>query len=88
MNFKIQPEASQHLCRKCSSGTVAENESGRIVTQCEYIKSPIPFLVTRCTSFQDRTDVDQWTFEKIAWHIDVNKKGEFIGFKPPKKRDE
>lgn len=81
MRIKSRRES---LCDTCKHGqrTVMDRGEFRYCTQIsQYIKG----LVSECSDYRPKNVPEEWEFSKIAWVIEVNKRGEPMGFVPPKK---
>jgi hypothetical protein len=87
MRIKLQPTI-KGLCVRCRNGHVTEDSAGHVEVWCNLLMEPkrMGRAVLRCTDFNERGRDDEHEMRRIAWTLDVNKRGE-MGFRPPKKDD-
>ena len=92
MNFNIKDgtRPDKRLCDSCRYGHIMKGpKQGDEIAMCAYgADSQItPFPVVECNKYKRTGDMDEYEAAKIAWVIEV-KAGKFMGFVPPKKRDD
>lgn len=75
------------LCEDCLHGMVTRFATGETQTICSEqhpsfgVKGP----VSECSAYDYRWGRTDWEMDKVAFILERNKKGEVIGFRPPKK---
>lgn len=87
MRMKIKNETKPNidLCRSCSYATIAEGVAGtQQVKQCTQL-GRVPFPVTSCSQWEDKSATALWDLQQIAWVIEI-KGGRPIGFLSPAER--
>jgi hypothetical protein len=77
-------EGRVSLCDTCKYGQRTVTDKGEF-RYCSQISQYIRALVSECSDYVAKNAPDEWDFRKIAWIIEVNKRGEPLGFRPPKK---
>jgi len=77
--------STQSLCVSCREGLVVEGqkESDR-VTYCTMLRRNVPFIVTACGSYEDKSLPSLWDMRQIAHRIVLDKSG-VAGFLTPAK---
>lgn len=87
-HFKVHGATTRddnlHLCRTCRNGQVTESSRGDMLTLCgNYGQRMIPFLVNKCTDYDDKTQPAEYDMSKIAWRVCSDKKN-VVGLIDPK----
>jgi len=83
MQFKIDQD-ERGLCPRCKNAQIIKYTDGSFTIDCSefgLIKKP----VESCTAYNDPKTPSEWDMRQIAWIINSDKKGNFIGFIKPKK---
>lgn len=83
------PQHDIDICRTCIHAVFIKGQSLKEdEKRCGALSRPWPqYAVTSCTEYIEKTKMTRSEMERIAWVVETNKKKEFIGFKPPEKRD-
>jgi hypothetical protein len=74
------------LCRTCQyAHYIKGNSISEIILECSarYEPSTMPFEAVECSKYEDKRKPDRHTYEKIAWHINTDRKTGTIGFLSP-----
>jgi hypothetical protein len=87
MNFKIK-DSGKTLCRSCTHSFVTTDERGTERTLCHYSGELISIKtrIVKCNQYESVNMLSEWKATQIGWVLEV-KKGEVIGFKPPKRNE-
>lgn len=91
MKFKIQggtAKGDEHLCTNCRYATHMETVRGEEVTLCAIMAERhgggvfrVKERVSKCSSFDDKSQPELWEMRKMAYYLTQDKKGGIIGFK-------
>lgn len=86
--FGDTPQHDVDLCRTCYHAVFIKGRSmNEEQKRCGVIYKPWPqYPITSCSEYVEKTKMTRSEMERVAWVVEVNKKKEFIGFKPPEKR--
>lgn len=87
-NYGDTPQHDKDLCQTCAHMVQVIGRSFKEERKfCKELSSwqhPLPPVVTKCGLYVERTKMTRWEMERVAWILEVNKKKDFIGFRPPK----
>lgn len=76
------------LCQSCSESHIVTFGDGRRLVRCGALyQAPIIVYgdVYECSLYDQKGQVSRSDMEKIGWILEVGRRGEPIGFRPPKK---
>lgn len=87
MRFKIRggttSDQTTSLCVSCRSATIVNGPrlSDQIIA-CSRLEGDnrIPFVVTSCSNYSDKTTASLWHMEDIAWILRSDPKRKQVGF--------
>jgi hypothetical protein len=86
LNIKQQTDVEVDLCRTCRYATLVEGSTAtQRINRCSCLGARVPFPVTSCNEWQDRSATDLWDMKQIAWVVEV-KGSRPIGFLNPDQR--
>lgn len=71
------------LCKNCRLGVTMSGENREEYTFCRYTERGVPFRITNCSQFDDKSTTSVHEMEKIAWKLCADKKGNTAGFLSP-----
>jgi hypothetical protein len=84
----IVKEKPSTLCATCSHALRAEDEHGRLLlSRCNAGSATslvVRSNVTTCNEYDFAYGGEAWKYKEIAWIIEVSKTRKFLGFRPPK----
>ena len=91
-NIKDGTRPDIRLCDTCKHSQIIKgSQQGQEIVHCLAggFSRPwnVPFKVVECSDHSAKNSLDRYDAEKIAWIIEV-KAGKFMGFVPPKKRED
>jgi hypothetical protein len=84
-------QGSESLCVTCRWAHIVRGFSAsehQVFCRSLYRHPPVRFLVSQCSSYDDRRLPSKWDMEKIAWVLLTKKAGRSIGFVTPKQFQE
>lgn len=85
---RMKDETKHKLCASCSFCMRIVLVGGRESVTCQWGQSRrITEPVESCTGYDYRYACPPGDMTRVAWVLDVNKKGQVIGFRPPEKDD-
>lgn len=90
MAYGDTPKHDHDLCKTCANAFFIEGRSlNEGFKGCNELPKEkwVQYPVTACSMYCDKTKQSKHEMEKIATIIEVNKRGEFIGFRPPDRRE-
>ena len=79
---KVLDRFTGTLCVSCKYGKLLRHTNNEEKTYCGDIQEWMP-PVEKCTEFRNRSDVDLWELEKMAWIIEAGPAKANIGFVRP-----
>lgn len=89
LRMKIPEGPARGLCGSCEHSRIMIDDRDRSRVLCE--ENHPPFVVDHpiksCTDYQAKGTLSKWQMERVAWKIQVDKKGK-VGFNPPHKKDD
>jgi hypothetical protein len=86
MKFTIKEahiDSDHSLCSRCENGIVYKTDRLGVRRYCSAIKENVKDIVTQCTGFQDKNQLDLWSMQRIAWLV-APEVPRTAGFCPPK----
>lgn len=88
MRAYVRKNRNESLCDICNHGQRTDDISGESSRWCHniYPTVRVPAVVLECSAYDFRYGDIPHAMKEVAWVIDVNKKAEFVGFRPPKKK--
>ena len=89
MPFTIKDEDNSDLCTRCVHVQIVQDGRGtrKFCGELHTSRNEIYGPVTKCSIRMLRGEMDEYEAKQLGWVLEV-KKGEVIGFVPPKKRGE
>lgn len=91
MRAYVRKSRNESLCDTCTHGQRTDAADGEIARWCHniYPTVRVPRVVSECSGYDFRYSDIPHSMKEVAWVIDVNKKAQFVGFRPPKpKKDD
>ena len=77
------PETGESLCSTCTWAHIQKGyRQSEEVVYCDYAYPPrhVPFKVSQCTKYNDKTLPSMRQMEKMAWILEVRPGGKVAGF--------
>jgi hypothetical protein len=75
--FKSSP------CNSCQSAVIVKGQAeSELIVRCYELNRELPFIVSECSSYNDKNAQNVRAMESLAWILNTNEKNK-VGFSPP-----